>query len=57
MNRFWGDESWKRAAYAESRQHNLFSSPDLVKQGNDAIVAAFQERLKAVVTSIVENSS
>jgi len=57
MNRFWGDESWKRAAYAESRQHNLFSSPDLVKQGNDAIVAAFQERLKAVVTSIMESSS
>ena len=48
MNRFWGDELWKRAAYAESRQHNLFSSPDLVKQGNDAIVAAFQERLNAV---------
>jgi hypothetical protein len=48
MNRFWGEESWKRAAYAESRQHILFSSPDLVKQGNDAIVAAFQERLKAV---------
>jgi three-Cys-motif partner protein len=48
MNRFWGDESWKQAAYAESPQHNLFSAPDLVKQGNDAIVAAFRDRLKKV---------
>jgi three-Cys-motif partner protein len=48
MNRFWGDDSWKHAAYAESPQRNLFSAPDLVKQGNDAIVAAFRERLKKV---------
>lgn len=48
MNRFWGDESWKRAAYAESPQHNLFSTPDLVKQGNDAILGAFRDRLKKV---------
>jgi three-Cys-motif partner protein len=48
MNRFWGDESWKQAAYAESPQHNLFSAPDLVKQSNDSIVAAFRDRLKKV---------
>ena len=48
MNRFWGDESWRQAAYAESPQHDLFSAPDLIKQGSDAIVAAFQERLKTV---------
>jgi three-Cys-motif partner protein len=48
MNRFWGDESWKQAAYAESPQHDLFSAPDIVKQGNEAIVAAFRERLRAV---------
>jgi three-Cys-motif partner protein len=48
MTRFWGDESWKQVAYAESPQHNLFSGPDLIKQGNDAIVAAFRERLKKV---------
>ena len=35
-------------AYAESPQHNLFSGPDLIKQSNDAIVAAFRERLKKV---------
>jgi three-Cys-motif partner protein len=39
MTRFWGDESWKRAAYAESPQYGLFSPPDIV-------VAAFRDRLK-----------
>jgi three-Cys-motif partner protein len=48
MTRFWGDESWKRAAYAESPQQNLFSSPELIKQSNDAIVASFRERLVKV---------
>jgi three-Cys-motif partner protein len=48
MTRFWGDESWKQAAYAESRQQNLFSSPDLIKQSNDAIVTGFRNRLKNV---------
>jgi len=46
MNRFWGDETWRQAAYAESPQFNLFSAPDRVKQDNEAIVAAFQIRLK-----------
>jgi three-Cys-motif partner protein len=48
LNRFWGDGSWKNVAYVESAQGNLFSVPDLVKQDNDAIVAAFRERLKSV---------
>jgi three-Cys-motif partner protein len=48
MNRFWGDESWKKIAYVESPQGNLFSPPDLVKQDNGAIAAAFQDRLKNV---------
>jgi three-Cys-motif partner protein len=48
MNRFWGDESWKQAAYAESRQASLFFGPDMVKQPNDSIVAAFRERLTKV---------
>lgn len=46
MTRFWGDETWKQAAYAESPQQNLFSAPDLIKQSNDAVVAAFRDRLK-----------
>jgi len=48
MTRFWGDESWKKVAYVESAQGNLFSPPDLVKQDNEAIVTAFRERLKDV---------
>lgn len=48
MNSFWGDESWREAAYAEHPQGNLFGAPDIVKQGNDAIVGAFRERLRKV---------
>ena len=49
MNRFWGDESWKQAAYVESQQQNLFGDPpDLIKQDNEAIVAAFRDRLRKV---------
>ena len=39
MTRFWGDESWRNAAYCG----NLFGDPD--KQGNADIVAAFRARL------------
>lgn len=46
MNMFWGDESWRNVAYVEHPQGNLFGPPDLVKQGNEAIVEAFRERLK-----------
>ncbi len=48
MNSFWGDESWREAAYSEHPQGNLFGAPDIVKQGNDAIVGAFRERLRKV---------
>jgi three-Cys-motif partner protein len=48
MNRFWGDESWRQAAYVESDQGNLFSARELVKQDNTAIVKAFQKRLQTV---------
>jgi three-Cys-motif partner protein len=47
MTKFWGDDSWRNAAYAEPRQRSFFG-PELVKQGNEQIVAAFQERLKKV---------
>jgi len=47
MTKFWGDESWKQAAYAESPQGNFFGA-EIVKQGNDEIVAAFTQRLKKV---------
>jgi hypothetical protein len=35
-------------ADVESAQGNLFSPPDLVKQDNNSIVAAFRDRLKNV---------
>jgi len=44
MNAFWGDESWRSVAYDITR--NLFSWP--VKQDNETIAAAFQERLRSV---------
>lgn len=47
MNRFWGNESWRQAAYEESRQGNFFGL-ELVKQDNERIVAAFRARLKTV---------
>jgi three-Cys-motif partner protein len=46
MNRFWGDESWLEAAYAEARQRSFFGPPEIVKQGNEEIVVAFRDRLK-----------
>jgi three-Cys-motif partner protein len=48
MNSFWGDESWREAAYTEHPQGNLFGAPEMIKQGNDAIVGAFRERLLKV---------
>ncbi len=47
MNRFWGDDSWRTAAYAEGPQIDLFG-PVMKKQPNDAIVAAFIKRLREV---------
>jgi len=41
MNRFWGDESWKSAAY--STTGNLFGYEE--KTDNEAITEAFRERL------------
>ena len=38
--------TWKGAAYAEHPQGNLFGDRDLIKQPNDAIVAAFRDRLR-----------
>lgn len=48
MTKFWGDDSWRQAAYAESPQTDLFGPSEMVKQSNEAIVAAFRERLKTV---------
>jgi three-Cys-motif partner protein len=47
MTKFWGDASWKQAAYGESLQGSLFGR-DIIKQSNEATVAAFRKRLKEV---------
>lgn len=44
MTKYWGDESWKRVAYATHPQGNFFGE-ERVKQDNETIVAAFRERL------------
>ena len=47
MTKLWGDQSWRDAAYAESRQTSLFGR-EMVKQGDEQIVSAFRNRLKTV---------
>lgn len=47
MTRFWGDDSWRKVAYADDPP-DLFGHTRKVKQGNDAIVQGFQKRLKKV---------
>ena len=44
MTRFWGDESWRDAAYC--RTENLFGFEE--KQTNEDMVRAYQKRLKLV---------
>jgi three-Cys-motif partner protein len=48
MTKFWGDESWKQIAYAPNPQSRLFAGPEMAKQPNKEIVAAFRKRLKEV---------
>jgi three-Cys-motif partner protein len=45
MNGFWGDESWREAAY--TKKPTLFGSID-EKTNNDALAQAFRKRLKDV---------
>lgn len=44
MNIFWGDESWRSAAYSD--EWNLFK--EMEKQPNEVIAEAFRQRLKSV---------
>jgi three-Cys-motif partner protein len=45
LNEYWGDESWKKAAY--SKVESLFG-PVLRKNPNYALAEAFRQRLKSV---------
>ena len=44
MTAFWGDESWRQAAY--NTTENLFGIEE--KTDNEAVAEAFRERLKKV---------
>lgn len=46
LTRFWGDESWRDAAY--DRTPGLFGDDLLTKATNEALAKAFQSRLKEV---------
>ena len=48
MTAFWGDDTWKIAAYSESSQANLFGDPNFEKEPNAVIAERFRDRLKAV---------
>lgn len=45
MNRFWGDDSWHKEAYALSKQIKMFGEEELEKASNQQIAAAFRKRL------------
>ncbi len=45
MNAFWGDESWKNAAYTQVL--DMFGDIHETKEGNKTIAEAFKKRLKA----------
>lgn len=50
MNRFWGDESWRAAAYEEDPQRHLFEDSVKVKveDANERIAEAYRQRLLEV---------
>jgi three-Cys-motif partner protein len=48
MTLFWGDESWREAAYLESKQGDMFGKAEQEKQPNKAVAAAFRDRLEKV---------
>jgi len=45
MNRFWGDGSWREAAY---RQEDDLFGPYEEKTGNEDVAEAYRQRLKNV---------
>ncbi len=48
MTAYWGDDSWRTAAYRPASQGSLFGDPALEKQPNQAVVDAFARRLREV---------
>jgi hypothetical protein len=48
MTLFWGDESWREAAYLASKQGDMFGQAEQEKHPNKAVAAAFPDRLEKV---------
>jgi three-Cys-motif partner protein len=48
MTRFWGDDSWRQAAYRPSKQSELFSESAIEKVANPDVAEAFRKRLQNV---------
>lgn len=48
MNTYWGDESWKKVAYAPSAQGELFRPRAEEKASNEAMAEAFRRRLNEI---------
>jgi three-Cys-motif partner protein len=48
MSVFWGDDSWKEAAYRPSPQMSLLGPPEEEKASNTVIAKAFRKRLNEV---------
>jgi len=48
MNSFWGDDSWRAAAYRA--EQTLFGPEETKIPGNEAIAEAFRDRLKKVAS-------
>lgn len=48
MTRFWGDDSWAERVWQESAQMSLFGEAGFEKQPNEAVAAAFRQRLREV---------
>ncbi|MCE5229177.1 three-Cys-motif partner protein TcmP [bacterium] len=46
MNKFWGDESWKEAAYR--KEIDMFKFEMAEKESNDAVAQAFRKRLNKI---------
>jgi three-Cys-motif partner protein len=45
MNRFWGEETWRKVGYTKSQQQDLFREPRDEKVSNEEFEQAFRKRL------------
>jgi len=46
MNAYWGDESWRKIAYAPSPQRDLWGQTKLEKADTEVVAEAFRQHLK-----------